>query len=98
MRRVGVAHAIFFGSRERGNERPHSDLNLVLLDERFEGRPLAVVLQELQRAWKSDLHIEILACSPVEFEEMQEWNPLAREAAKRGARIDLCPDAEESQP
>ncbi len=97
MRRVGVEHAIFFGSRERGDERPHSDLNLVLLDDRFEGQALGRLLQELQSKWKSDVHLELLPCSPEQFSEMQEWNALAREAARRGLsiHIDL---SEEEQP
>jgi len=97
MRRVGVEHAIFFGSRERGDERPHSDLNLILLDDRFEGQGLSRLLQELQSKWRSDVHVELLPCSPEQLDEMQEWNPLAREAARRGLsiHIDL---SEEEQP
>lgn len=95
MRRVGVEDAIFFGSRERGDERPHSDLNLVLLDERFAGRKLSRLLPELQKEWKIDLHVELLPCSPEEFEEMQEWNTLAREAAESGLHIHVEPDADE---
>ncbi|MGD9497015.1 MAG: hypothetical protein AB7Y46_12015 [Armatimonadota bacterium] len=87
MRRVGVEHAIFFGSRERGDERPHSDLNLILLDDRFEGGSLGRLLPELQRQWKSDVYVELLPCSPEQFEEMQEWSATAREAAQRGLRI-----------
>jgi len=89
MRRVGVEHAIFFGSRERGDERPHSDLNLILLDDRFEGQGLSRLLQELQSKWKSDVQLELLPCSPEQFAEMQEWNPLAREAAQRGLSIHI---------
>lgn len=95
MRRVGVENAIFFGSRERGDERPHSDLNLVLLSERFEGRTLSKLLPELQGAWKSDLQLELLPCSPDEFEEMQEWNALARDAAANGLHIHVDINADE---
>jgi len=95
MRRVGVVHAIFFGSRQRGDNRPHSDLNLVLLDERFAGQKLGRLLPELQEAWKIDLHLELLPSSPEEFEEMQEWNTLAREAAESGLHIDIQEDTNE---
>ncbi|MGC9317858.1 MAG: nucleotidyltransferase domain-containing protein [Armatimonadota bacterium] len=95
MRRVGVGDAIFFGSRARGDERPHSDLNLVLLSERFEGRQLGKLLPELQREWKLDVQLELLPCSPQQFEEMQEWNSLAREAAERGVRIHVDLASEE---
>lgn len=87
MQRVGVEEGIFFGSRARGDERPHSDLNLILMDERFEGRPLSKLLPELQRQWKSDLHLQLIPCTREEFEEMQAWNSLAQEAAERGLRI-----------
>lgn len=92
MRRVGVEDAIFFGSRERGDERPHSDLNLVLLADRFEGRTLSKLLPELQEAWKIDLQLELLPCSSEEFEEMQEWNTLAREAAENGLHMHVDVD------
>jgi len=95
MRRVGVEHAIFFGSRERGDGHPHSDLNLVLLDERFAKRTLGKLLPELQQAWKIDVHVELLPCSPEEFEEMQEWNTLACEACQNGFHIHLDEDADE---
>ena len=95
MRRVGVRDAIFFGSRERGDERPHSDLNLVLLDERFAGQKLGKLLPELQKHWKIDTHVELLPCSPEEFEEMQEWNTLACDAAASGLHIHIDEDANE---
>ncbi len=96
MRRVGVEEAIFFGSRARGDARPHSDLNLLLLSERYEGQPLSKLLPELQQEWKLDLHLQLLPCSPKEFEEMQEWNSLAREAAEEGVRIHVDRDHEET--
>jgi len=97
MRRIAVADAIFYGSRERGDARPHSDLNLILLAERFEGRALSRLLPELQEGWKSDLHLELLACSPAEFEEMRQWNSLAREAAEQGLRIHVDLDDQEPE-
>ncbi len=99
MRRVKVGDAIFFGSRERGDEHPHSDLNLVLLADRFEGQKLSRLLPELQDAWKIDLHLELLPCSPDEFDEMQDWNPLARDAAENGLNlhVDLSEDEESNR-
>lgn len=98
MRRAGVRHAIFFGSRERGDARPHSDVNLILLDERFRGQRLSKLLQELQRHWKIDFQPEMLPVSPEEFEEMREWNPLAREAAERGLHLEVAPEEREPSP
>jgi hypothetical protein len=99
MRRVEVEDAIFFGSRERGDEHPYSDLNLILLADRFEGRKLSKLLPELQQEWKIDLQLELLPCSPEEFEEMQEWNPLAQDAAENGLHlhVDLDPNEESDQ-
>ena len=96
MQRVGVEDAIFFGSRERGDEHPHSDLNLVLLADRFEDGTLSKLLPELQEAWKIDLQLELLPCSAEEFEEMQEWNTLAREAAENGLHIHVDVDEAEA--
>lgn len=95
MRRIEVEDAIFFGSRERGDEHPYSDLNLVLIADRFKGRKLSSLLPELQQAWKSDLQLELLPSSPDEFEEMQEWNALARDAAENGLHIHV--DLEEKE-
>lgn len=89
MERVGVREAIFYGSRAQGTERPHSDLNLVLLSDAFAGRPLAKLLQELQRQWKLDVYVEMLPVSRGEFEEMRSWNSLAREAEEHGLRIEI---------
>jgi predicted nucleotidyltransferase len=89
MRRVGVGEAIFYGSRAYGAERPHSDLNLVLLSEAFAGRPLAKMLQDLQAQWKLDVYVEMLPVSPEEFEEMKSWNSLAQEADECGVRVSV---------
>ena len=87
MRRIGVREAILYGSRACGRERPHSDVNLVLLSDAFAGRPLCQMLQDLQTEWKLDLHLEMLPVSPQEFEDMRSWNSLAREADECGLRI-----------
>ena len=89
MGRVGVREAIFYGSRARGTERPHSDLNLVLLSDAFAGRPLCKMLQDLQAQWKLDVYVEMLPVSRDEFEEMRPWNSLAQEADERGVRIEI---------
>lgn len=95
LQRAGVENAIFFGSRARGDSHPHSDLNLILLSPRFAERRLSKLLPELQRHWKSDLYVEFIPLSPEEFEEMQRWNSLAREAAEEGVRIRIDLDQSE---
>jgi len=92
--RVGVPEAIFFGSRERGDFRPHSDVNLVLLSDAFAGEPLPALLRRLQRRWHADVLVEMLPLTPGEFEEMQTWSQLAREAAEHGVRITVSQEAE----
>ena len=89
MARMGVGEAIFHGSRACGKERPHSDLNLVLLSDAFAGRPLCKTLQDLQAQWKLDVYVEMLPVSRDEFEEMRPWNSLAQEADERGVRIEI---------
>ncbi len=89
MARVGVAEAIFHGSRACGDARPHSDLNLVLLSEAFAGRPLCTMLQDLQAQWKLDVYVEMLPVSPEEFEEMKSWNSLAQQADECGVRVTI---------
>lgn len=92
--RVRVPEAIFFGSRERGDFRPHSDVNLVLLSDAFAGEPLPALLRRLQRRWHADVLVEMLPLTPQEFEEMQAWSQLAKEAAERGVRITVILDSE----
>ena len=92
--RVGVREALFFGSRERGDPRPHSDVNLVLLSDAFAGEPLPALLTRLQRRWHADVLVDMLPVTPQEFEEMQTWSELAKEAAARGVRIAVDLDAE----
>jgi len=91
-----VPEAIFFGSRERGDFRPHSDLNLLLISESFAGQPLPVLLRRLHEAWHADVLLEMLPVTPEELEDMKSWNRLCQEALERGVRItvDLGPQAE----
>ena len=92
--RVGVPEGIFFGSRERGDFRPHSDVNLVLLSDAFASETLPALLRRLQRRWRADVLVEMLPLTPQEFEEMQTWSQLAKEAAEHGVRIAVALDAE----
>ena len=75
---VGVADPqkiILFGSRARGDERPDSDLDLLVISESNEPRyrrsgPLYTLLADLP------VEVEIMVYTP---NEVQEWRPV-REA------------------
>ncbi len=93
MRRVGVEEAILYGSRVRGDNLKTSDVDMILISPKFEGVRLIERLPPLHRAWHiPELFPEVLAYTPEEFEEAQDYLGIQREAARTGIRVTLSGD------
>jgi predicted nucleotidyltransferase len=93
MRRVGVEQAILYGSRARGDNLKSSDVDMILISPQFEGIRFIDRLPPLHRAWHiPELFPEVLAYTPEEFEQAQEYLGIEREAARTGIRVTLSGD------
>ncbi|MGD8238672.1 MAG: nucleotidyltransferase domain-containing protein [Armatimonadota bacterium] len=87
MRRVGVRDAVLFGSRARNEHVEDSDVDLILVGERFRGTPWLERLPPLYEAWTLPFYPELLPYTPEEFEKRQQDSSVVGEAIEQGIRI-----------
>lgn len=83
-RATRVERVIVFGSRATGTAGPDSDVDLVLIDPRFEGVKSFKRSPPFRRHWPALLPVDMLCYTPAEFEALKARPTLAREAAEHG--------------
>lgn len=86
--RFGPSQVILFGSRARGEELKHSDYDLLVVSEGFEGIPFLERLSMLYELWELDEDVDFLAYTPAEFEEKKGELGVVRKAAEEGKRLE----------
>lgn len=87
MRRHGLREAYVFGSRVRGDYVHRSDLDVIVVDERYEGVPFLQRGMDLLREWPSTLPELELFCYTAE--EFARGNTVIRAALKEGIHVVL---------
>ncbi|MFA6530831.1 MAG: nucleotidyltransferase domain-containing protein [Candidatus Micrarchaeia archaeon] len=82
-----IAHMLFFGSRADGSAKKWSDIDLIVVSEKFNGkRPLSRG-EELYLAWDMDYPVDFLCYTPVEFEKAKKRIGMVSHALKHGIVI-----------
>lgn len=87
MRRAGVSEAILFGSRVRNEHLVTSDVDLLVVSDRFRDVPWLQRIHSLYAFWTLPLYLEVLPYTPEEFARKSETSPVVRAAIKEGVRI-----------
>lgn len=85
--RLGATKGILFGSRVRGDALTTSDVDLVVISDRFEGIPFARRLNLVQDQWESNLFLEALPYTPDEFTRLSQTRGVVRAALEEGIEI-----------
>jgi hypothetical protein len=78
---------ILFGSRARGDYLKHSDYDIIVVSDSFEGLPFLDRLTMLFELWDYDYDLDILAYTPKEFEEKRREIGVVHEAMKEGREL-----------
>lgn len=86
-RESGIEKVLVFGSAVRGARTRHSDVDLVLVDKRFEGKKFFERPVGLHRYWHSEIPVDFLCYTPEEFERLQKGVTLVGVAVKEGVAI-----------
>ncbi|MEM2977851.1 MAG: nucleotidyltransferase domain-containing protein [Candidatus Hadarchaeales archaeon] len=86
--KFGPSQVILFGSRARGEELKHSDYDLIVVSQGFEGLPFLQRLTMLYELWDLDRDADLLAYTPAEFEEKRKELGVVRKAAVEGRRLE----------
>ena len=87
MHRHGLREAYVFGSRVRGDYLHRSDLDVIIVDDRFAGIPFLKRGLDLLAEWPCSLpELELFCYTPTEF---SRGNTIIREAQRSGLHIVL---------
>lgn len=79
-----VDRVIFFGSRVGEEYFKHSDIDLIVVSEDFEGIDFTKRMSLMYNYWDSDLDVDFLCYTPKEFEKISKMMTIVREAVKGG--------------
>lgn len=85
---LGASRVILFGSRARNDWHRHSDCDILIVSEQFEGiprerRPLH---EDLRSAWDGPVALNAICHTPEEFERSLESGSIAAMALADGGR------------
>jgi hypothetical protein len=78
---------ILFGSRARGDYLKHSDYDIIVVSDSFEGIHFLDRLTMLFELWDYDYDLDILAYTPKEFEEKRREIGVVHEAMNDGLEL-----------
>lgn len=88
LRRLEEAFAptqvVLFGSRARGDSLVHSDVDVVVVSEAFEGMAWRERLRRVLELWDGEVPLEPLCYTPEEFRERSQEISVVREAVREG--------------
>ena len=77
----------FFGSRISGNAKEESDLDLVLVSDKFKGRKFIYRMGDFLKIYDFPKHLDALCYTPDEFEKKKQEIGIVREAIETGEKI-----------
>ncbi len=86
-KRFRVERMILFGSRARGTPRRPSDVDLIVVSERFRRKGAIERASPLYLEWDLELPVDFLCYTPEEFEVLSRRGGLVREALREGVLI-----------
>ncbi|MCX8204645.1 MAG: nucleotidyltransferase domain-containing protein [Candidatus Nezhaarchaeota archaeon] len=87
--RLDVSEVYFFGSRVYGAPLKDSDLDMVVVSERFRGRNFVENVELLNKLWNGSFTIEMFPYTPEQLKEYYGRKVVVTEALERGVKIDL---------
>ena len=86
-RRIRVEAVWLFGSRARGDARPDSDVDLIVVSPDFRGLDLVERSRLIRPCWEADISVDILPYTPEEFDRLRQGITLVRTAVTEGVEV-----------
>lgn len=83
----GVEKMVFFGSRATGKHRKDSDIDLILVSEKFRGKSFLKRPRGLYLHWPLDYPVDFICYTPEEFERLRKRITIVRQALEEGVVI-----------
>ncbi|OIO26038.1 nucleotidyltransferase [Candidatus Micrarchaeota archaeon CG08_land_8_20_14_0_20_49_17] len=78
---------IFFGSRTRKTQRKDSDIDLILVSEKFKGLNFFQRVARMYDFWRLRCPVDFICYTPEEFKEFKQGATMVSEALKTGIVI-----------
>lgn len=86
-KKIPITEMIFFGSRAKGKGKRDSDIDLIIVSEKFKRKKFHQRSVKLYDLWKIKHPVDFLCYTPKEFQEEKKKITIVREAVKEGIKI-----------
>lgn len=86
-RRHELQQVILFGSLAEGSFGPDSDVDLILVSPKFEGKKFFKRPGDIHLAWDLGVPVDLLCFTPKEFEERRHGVNIISHALAHGVQI-----------
>ena len=86
-REVPVDKLLFFGSFAKGNPHRWSDIDLIIVSQKFKGKKSYKRARKLYDYWSLDYPVDFLCYTPEEFNKLKKQFTVVREALITGIEI-----------
>ncbi len=84
---IGVSRAIVFGSFARGEFGEDSDIDLLLVSEKFRGKSFIQRSKGLWLKWDLGLPVDFICFTPEEFKKLKKEVSIVSEAIREGIEV-----------
>ncbi|HLC57793.1 MAG TPA: nucleotidyltransferase domain-containing protein [Candidatus Nanoarchaeia archaeon] len=82
-----INHMYFFGSRASGKPHKDSDIDLIVVSRKFQGKGHLERSPKLYVKWNLDYPVDFLCYTPKEFNKLKNQVSIVREAVSNGIKI-----------
>lgn len=86
-KRNHISRLYLFGSRASGRPHKWSDVDLLVVAERFRGKGLLERAPALYMRWNLDYPVDFLCYSPEEFNRLRKQITIVKEVVEKGIEI-----------
>ncbi|MEM0226474.1 MAG: nucleotidyltransferase domain-containing protein [Thermofilaceae archaeon] len=86
---LDVREVYLFGSRVYGTPLADSDLDMVVVSEKFRGRSFIENMELLSRLWDGSFTLEMFPYTPEQLEKYKGRKVVVTEALEKGVKLDL---------
>lgn len=86
-RNFSVEKIIFFGSRAKGKPTKDSDVDLIIVSKKFNGKKFRERPIGFYDYWNLDYAVDFLCYTPEEFEQLKGQVSIVSQAIKEGIEI-----------
>lgn len=84
---IPIKAMIFFGSRAQGKANKYSDIDLIIVSEKFKNKKFHHRPVKLYDYWNLDYPVDFLCYTPREFNKLKNKICIVQEAVKTGTVI-----------